>query len=49
MTDTTAREWGRIQAAKAPAWSEERWQRVSTLLGLEFEHQNSTKATRKQR
>ena len=29
-------EWGRRQAADSPPWSEEKWQRVSTLLGLRF-------------
>ncbi|MCQ4043366.1 hypothetical protein ACFOSC_02085 [Streptantibioticus rubrisoli] len=36
MSDLSAREWGRMQAAKAPAWSEERWQRISKILGLEL-------------
>lgn len=32
----TAREWGRRQAQASPQWSEEKWQRVATLLGIRF-------------
>jgi hypothetical protein len=32
----SAQEWGRRQAAASPAWSEEKWQRVATLLGIRW-------------
>jgi hypothetical protein len=32
----SAQEWGRRQAAASPAWSEEKWQRVATLLGIQW-------------
>lgn len=32
----TAREWGQRMAQQAPNWSEEKWQRVATLLGVSF-------------
>jgi hypothetical protein len=32
----SAREWGRRQAAASPVWSEEKWQRVATLLGIQW-------------
>lgn len=31
-----AREWGRRQAARAPRWSEEKWNRVAVILGVRF-------------
>lgn len=34
----TAREWGQRMAQQAPNWSEEKWQRVATLLGVRFTH-----------
>ncbi|MEV5136827.1 hypothetical protein AB0K71_13770 [Streptomyces syringium] len=36
MSHLSAREWGRLQASKAPPWGEERWKRVSIILGLEL-------------
>lgn len=30
---TAADEWGRAQAAAAPAWSEARWRTVCAILG----------------
>lgn len=33
-TVPSAQEWGRAQAAKAPAWSVEKRRRVAALLGL---------------
>jgi hypothetical protein len=32
----SAQEWGRRQATASPAWSEEKWQRVATLLGIRW-------------
>jgi hypothetical protein len=32
----SAQEWGRRQAAASPVWSEEKWQRVATLLGIQW-------------
>lgn len=36
MESISAQEWGRRQAAASPAWSEEKWQRVATLLGIRW-------------
>lgn len=36
MTTETAREWGHRLARESPHWSEEKWQRVATLLGIRF-------------
>lgn len=36
MTHPNPREWGKAQAAKAPAWSEERWRHISTILGVDL-------------
>ncbi|MDQ1008708.1 hypothetical protein QFZ82_003193 [Streptomyces sp. V4I23] len=36
MNHPSAREWGRAQAAKSPAWSEERWRRISQILGVDL-------------
>lgn len=32
----SAREWGRQQAAASPRWSEDKWQRVAALLGMQL-------------
>lgn len=34
MSHPSAREWGRAQAAKAPIWGDERWHRISRVLGV---------------
>jgi hypothetical protein len=31
-----AREWGQRQAAVSPRWTEEKWRRVATVLGMEL-------------
>jgi hypothetical protein len=36
LGEISAREWGRRQAAASPVWSEEKWQRIGTILGIEF-------------
>ncbi len=36
MESISARGWGRRQAAASPVWSEEKWQRVATLLGIRW-------------
>lgn len=36
MTIPTPAEWGRAQAQNAPEWTEERWARVSSILGVEM-------------
>jgi hypothetical protein len=33
---TDARRWGREQAARSPAWSEEKWRRIGDILGVEL-------------
>jgi hypothetical protein len=39
----SAQEWGRRQAAASPAWSEEKWQRVATLLGIRWLPRDTSK------
>lgn len=34
MATLTAREWGQQQARRSPPWSDERWHRISKLLGV---------------
>ena len=36
MESISPQEWGRRQAAASPVWSEEKWQRVATLLGIRW-------------
>jgi len=36
MTALSPSEWAQQQAALAPEWSEEKWQRVARILGVEF-------------
>lgn len=38
MATVSAREWGRRQAAASPVWSEEKWQRIGAILGVELTH-----------
>src|SRR5690606_29162995 len=32
--ELSAQEWGKQQAARSPRWSEEKWQRIATVLGV---------------
>jgi hypothetical protein len=32
----SAREWGKRQAAASPPWTEAKWQRIATLLGMQL-------------
>jgi len=32
----SAREWGRQQAKLSPPWTEEKWQRVGAIFGVDF-------------
>ncbi len=32
----SAREWGKRQAAASPPWSEDKWRRIATLLGMQL-------------
>ena len=34
----SAREWGRREAAASPVWSEDKWQRVGAILGVDLTH-----------
>lgn len=36
MTHLSAQEWGREQARRAPEWSEDRWHRISVILGVDL-------------
>lgn len=36
MEPISPREWGRRQAAASPVWSEEKWQRIGAILGVDF-------------
>jgi hypothetical protein len=32
----SGREWGETQARSSPPWSEEKWQRIGTIFGVDF-------------
>jgi len=34
MSESDARAWGRKQAARSPAWSEEKWRRIAQIIGV---------------
>lgn len=36
MATVSAREWGRRQAAASPVWSDEKWQRIGAILGVDL-------------
>ena len=36
MGTVSAREWGRRQAAASPVWSEQKWQRIGAILGVDL-------------
>jgi hypothetical protein len=38
VESVSAREWGRRQAAASPVWSEQKWQRIGAILGVDLSH-----------
>jgi hypothetical protein len=40
----SAREWGRRQAAASPVWSEQKWQRIGAILGVDLTHPTDSEA-----